>query len=475
MTRYILQGVTAVASLFVVAGCASAPRDDFRDVASLVQERTGGRVQWNRGSAEDRAAEEGVRAMLADGLTADETMQVALLNNRTLQATYEDLGVAQADLVRAGLLKNPIFNADIRLVEGGGGAMLELSLVQDFLDLLFIPLRKQLAESALEAAKQEVAGAAIDLAGQARAAFYDHQAARQTREMRQAVVEATDASREFARRLHEAGNVTDLDYANERATYEQSKLDLARAEAEVLETRERLNGLMGLWGPDAAAWSAPGRLPELPAEDPPPGDVERRAVAQSLELAAARARLTRAARSLGITRSTALVQELEVGASAEREPDGEWTVGPAFSVPIPLFNQGRAAVAAARSEFRRSRHLYAALAVQVRTEARAARNRVAAARARADYYRKVILPLRREIVEKTQERLNAMLISPFQLLQARQHEIDAGAQYIAALREYWAARTELEQILNGRVVRSERGPSRSSENTMNPSANQGGH
>jgi outer membrane protein, heavy metal efflux system len=195
-----------------------------------------------------------------------------------------------------------------------------------------------------------------------------------------------------------------------------------------------------------------------------------------LDLVAARARLTRAARSLGITRSTALVQEVEVGASAEREPEGEWAVGPAFSVPIPLFDQGQATVAAARSEFRRSRHQYAALAVQVRTEARAARNRVAAARARADYYRNVILPLRREIVEKTQERLNAMLIGPFQLLQARQQEIDAGAQYIAALREYWTTRTQLEQILNGRLGSFEaRQGSTTTETTMSRSDDRGAH
>lgn len=473
MRRFIFHGISAVASVVLVVGCAPAPRDDFADVARLVRDRAGGRVQWNQGSDADRAAAQGVRSMLGGGLSAHEAVQVALLSNPALQATYEDLGVAQADLVRAGLLKNPVFDAEVRFVEGGGGAGLELSLVQDFLDLLFIPLRKQLAEAALAAVKQDVAGAAIDLAGQVRAAFYDHQAAQQTLEMRQTVVQATDASREFARRLHEAGNVTDLDLANERATYEQSKLELARAEAEVLETRERLNGLMGLWGADATAWSTPGRLPDLPVNELPAGDVERRAVARSLDLAAARARLTRAARSLGITRSTALVQEVELGASAEREPDGEWAAGPAFSVPIPLFDQGQAAVAAARSEFRRSRHQYAALAVQVRTEARAARNRLAAARARAEYYRAVILPLRREIVEKTQERLNAMLIGPFQLLQARQQEIDAGAQYIEAMRDYWTARAQLEQILNGRIGLQRQ--STSNENTTNRSADRGGH
>ena len=66
----------------------------------------------------------------------------------------------------------------------------------------------------------------------------------------------------------------------------------------------------------------------------------------------------------------------------------------------------------------------------------AARDAVAAARDQAEYYRAVVLPLRARIVEETQLHYNAMQVSPFQLLTARQQQIDAGAAYVGALRTY---------------------------------------
>ena len=48
--------------------------------------------------------------MLDNDLDEDEAAQIALLNNRRLQVAYEDLGVAQAEVVQAGLLRNPVFD-----------------------------------------------------------------------------------------------------------------------------------------------------------------------------------------------------------------------------------------------------------------------------------------------------------------------------------------------------------------------------
>jgi cobalt-zinc-cadmium efflux system outer membrane protein len=140
--------------------------------------------------------------------------------------------------------------------------------------------------------------------------------------------------------------------------------------------------------------------------------------------------------------------------AAEREPDGEWAVGPSVSIPIPLFDQGQASTAAARAELERIRQQYIATAVQVRSAARAARNRLLAARARADYFRAVMLPLRREITQETQLQYNAMLVGAFQLLAAKQAEIEAGAQYIEALRDYWIARAKFQQVQSGRTDQS---------------------
>ena len=444
--------IALVAGLVGVAGCATVPRDGgFGDVERDVAGRTGLRVQWNRNSSSDEAVAAGVRSMLVDELTLEEAVQVALLNNRRLQATYEDLGVAQAEVVQAGLLRNPVFDGEAKFLEGGEGTVIELAVVQDFLDVLFIPARKRIAAAAFEAEKLRVTGAVLDLAGEVRVAYYTHVAAEQSLDLRKTVVAATEASFDLARRLREAGNITALDLANERALYEQAKLDLARAEASALETRERLNVLLGLWGTDTT-WSASQKL-----EDPPPGEVatdgiERQAVEQSIELAAARHSIRSAARTLGLRRTLGLVPEAELGVAAEREPDGAWGVGPALSLPIPLFDQGQAATAGARAGLERVRQQYVATAVEVRSAARRAANRLLTARARADYIRKVILPLRHEITTQTQLQYNAMLIGAFQLLQAKQAEVEAGVEYIGALREYWIARVDMQQVAGGRTT-----------------------
>lgn len=139
----------------------------------------------------------------------------------------------------------------------------------------------------------------------------------------------------------------------------------------------------------------------------------------------------------------------DLGADAEREPEGDWTVGPAIELPVPIFDQGQADVASAVAQLRGSRERYRALAVKIRSEVRRAWMRAEAARGRAEHYRRVVLPLRRRIVEETQLRYNAMLAGVFELLQAKRDEIEAGRAYVETLTEYWVARSELERAVGG--------------------------
>jgi cobalt-zinc-cadmium efflux system outer membrane protein len=449
--NWLISTTSVVMSLGLLIGCASKPVDSgFPAVQSNVSQRLGRQVQWNRMGGDDRAVADAVKSMLAKPLTADEAVQIALLNNRELQATYEDLGVAQADLVQAGLLKNPVFNAAVEFTNGQG-TKLQFSVVENFLDLLQIPLRKQIAQTAFEGAKLRVTGAVLDFAGQVRAAFYDQQAAEQLLELRRSVSEATGASFDLARRLHDAGNTTDLDFSTAQAQREQAKLDLANAETTVLNGHERLNVLMGLWGP-STQWAIVQHLPDLPTGEMPTNGIERSAVEHSLGLALARGQVEVAARTLGIKRSFGLLPEAEIGVSSEKEVHGPWEVGPAFSLPIPLFDQGQAAVAGARSDLERARQRYYALAVEVRASARMTRVNLLATRQRADYIHQMILPLRHRIVEQTQLQYNGMLVGPFQLLIAKQNEIEAGVQFVEAQRDYWLARTQVEQVFNGRMA-----------------------
>lgn len=429
-----------------VVSCAHVdPNPAFRELANTVHLRTGKRVQWNRGSAEDAQAQGAVASLLSRPLTADSAVQIALLNNRNLQATYEDLGVAQADLVEAGLLKNPTFYFERRLP----GQAAEMDLTQEFLDILLLPLRKRIAEAQFEAAKLRVGHEVLTTAAEVRAAFYEHQGDQQLVGLRKTVTNATERSAETALKMREAGNLRDLDLASEQATHAQAKIDLAKAQASAVESREKLNKLMGVFGTQTN-WAVASRLPELPVSEVSTSRLESRAIQQRLDLAAARQQFIAEARARGIAPAEAILQRAEIGSHYEHEIEGGLhSTGPSVSVPIPIFNQGQSASARANARTRQAEQRYLALAADIRSDVRAARDKMLLARRQVEYFKSNALPMRTRVTQESQLQYNAMQITPFQLLQAKQEEVKTGADSVEALKEYWVARTELEKAVGG--------------------------
>jgi outer membrane protein, heavy metal efflux system len=463
------------ASLLLLSGCASvALNAGFDEVRATVEERSKLKLFWNNGTDLDKEVAEQMGSLLKGNLTADEAVQIALLNNRDLQALYSELGVAQADLVQAGLFRNPIFDAAILFpVSNGGKPKLELSAVMDFLDIFYVPLRKRVAAARFEEAKSQITGAVLDFSARVRTAFFLHQANEQMLELRQTIVQALNASLELARRLHEAGNITDLDFARERALLETGKVALRSAEVAVRQGREELNILMGLWG-NQTEWQTDGRLPDIPQQPMQTENIERIALGRSVDLLNARQRLVFAGEQLGFNRWTALLPEMHVGTGSEREEDGSWKVGPVLEFAIPLFDQGQARIGRSAGELRRAQQEYYALAVRIRSTARAVRDRMEGFRDRALYYRDIMLPLQQRIVNESQLQYNAMQLGPIELLRARERQIETGVAYIEALRDYWLARGDAGQILSGRLPSSNGMPAAQTGGTPKM-ADQAGH
>jgi cobalt-zinc-cadmium efflux system outer membrane protein len=443
----------------------------FEGVRATVEERGEARIYWNNGTELDKEAVAKVASLIKAQLTVDEAVQIALLNNRDLQALYTDLGVAQADLVQAGLLNNPIFDAAIKFPNAGGRSNLELSAVWNFLDIFYLPLRKRVASGRFEEAKLRIAGSVLDFSAQVRTEFYAHVANEQMLELRQTIVKALSASLEVSRRLHEAGNITDLDFARNRALAEASKLALRSAELAARQSREQLNDLMGLWGKDTE-WQTAGRLPDIPTDAMRTDDLERVSLSRSVDLLLARQRIIVAGEQLGFNRATALIPELHAGPLGEREEDG-WSVGPTFEFPIPIFDQGQGRVGRAAAELRRTQQEYYALAIRIRSMARAVRDRMEGARDRAMYYRDILLPLQERIVNESQLQYNAMQLGPIQLLRAREQQIETAVAYIETLRDYLLAQGDLGQILNGRLPKSTGLPASQSGGQMKMNGREG--
>jgi cobalt-zinc-cadmium efflux system outer membrane protein len=459
--------------LISVTGCASVNLGaGFPDVSARVEERAAAKIAWHPALELDAETAGRVRSLLQRTLTAEDVVQLALLNNRDLQAMYSDLGVAQADLVQAGLLRNPILDAAVAFRLGPGRPDLQLGVVFGLLDALYIPLRQRVAAAQFEEAKFRVTGAVLDFVLDVRNSFYAYQAAEQMLELRRTILDALAASFEASRQLHAVGNIADLDLARDRAAMERARLELRSVEVVVRLNRERLNGLMGLSGADTE-WQVERRLPDVPEEPLGVSDIERSAVTRSIDLGHAGQRIVVAGQQLGYDRATALIPSMEVGAEAEKESGDPWKVGPSVSVPIPIFDQGQARVARGTAELRRAQHEYYALAVRVRATARAVLERVRGAGERALYLRDIVLPLQERIVTEAQLQYNAMQVGIFDLLRARRDQIEAGVEYVEVLREYWVARAEVLQLLSGRLPPVE--TARTGGKTGRASSKENGH
>jgi cobalt-zinc-cadmium efflux system outer membrane protein len=307
-----------------------------------------------------------------------------------------------------------------------------------------------MAEAQFRRAKLLVGSEVLRLVSEVQSAYYTALWADQVARMRREIAKSAEASFELSKRMHEAGNASDLAVANHQAAYESARVGWSRAEAEAYAGRERLNVLMGLWG-EKAGWKFEGNLPDLPQEEIPLDRLEPVAVAQRLDLAAARQESETVAHALSIARRQGGVTSAEVGVSSERETHGGWVAGPFLKLELPIFHQGQAGIARLEAQLRQAERRHEARAVEVRAEVRELRHRLVSQRNLAKHYREVLIPVRERIVALTLERYNFMLTGVFELITARREEFEAYQAYLEAVRDYWIARSRLRLAVGGRL------------------------
>jgi cobalt-zinc-cadmium efflux system outer membrane protein len=433
----------------LLSGCASTSAGPaFRDAARLVEARTGRRIFWNQGGADDEAVEHRVRELLARDLSVESAITIALLKNEDLQAIYEDLSIAQADLVQAGLLQNPTLSGGLAVPVAGTGVErgYDVGIVQDFLGLFLLGARKKIAGAELEAAKLRVGSAVLRVTYEVQAAYDSLVAAQQVLEVRQTALDAGDIAASLAEAQHTAGNISDLDLVSERTRAEQLRTDLARSAADALTAREALTRLLGLWGADVA-FRVPSKLPDPPTADPPLDHLEDLAIRSRLDLASARAEVQARAHAADLAKDMRVFGSVNAGVGFQRAPEHYSAITPQASLELPIFDQHQAAIARLEAQARQAEARERALAVSVRSEVRAAHGRLVAMREVVDRYAHVVVPLRAQVMTLTQEQYNAMLAGAPQLLLAKQDEVTARRESVEALRDYWIASADLERAV----------------------------
>ncbi len=433
----------------LITGCAQIqPKAGFEEIEQTVSTRLDKQILWSQNSEEDQAVQNQIQQLLQQDLSADSAVQIALLNNKSLQATYENMGIAQAEVVRAGLLKNPVFSFAARFPnEPPSSANLEFDLIGDFLNLLMLPAKKHFAEQQFEQVRLDVADQVLTFATSVKKHFYALQSAQQSVLVLNEITTVSEVSFELAQKFYEAGNIDELQLTREQALYETARLNLAQKELEVAGEREQLEQLLSL--SHDQKWNISSSLDAVPAEHLMIENLEKLAIEQRLDLQAAGKEVEASASRLGIKRNWRLLAGAEFGISGEREPDGMESVGPALSVEVPLFDQGQTEVAEADAHLRQSEHKLTALVLQIRSEVRSAQNKMIASQQMAHRYQSTIIPLQERIVTLSQQRYNYMLLGAFDLLTARQDEMKIYQDYIHAVRDFWIARSDLERAVGG--------------------------
>ncbi|MFC7052520.1 TolC family protein [Hansschlegelia quercus] len=449
--RPLLVRTAAVAALSAsLAACASVGSDGgMAPVISRVSLDLGKDTAKIVTASDAAAVKARVDRLLARPLTADAAVQIALLNNRGLQAEYNVLGVSEAEYVEASLPPSP--TVSIERVAGSGDLDVERRLIADLLQLLTLPKRAKIAKTEFRAAQYKAIAATFRTATEARRAFYRAVAARETAAFLESARASAGAAAELTKKLGETGAATKLNQARSGALYAEVATELAEARLEASKEREALTRQLGLWGRDLN-YKLPGRLPSFPRLKSQ-GDVEATAIRQRVDIIGDRLELDALAQAYGLTEQTRAISMLEVTGLANhtRSADGEKANPKGFEVAaeIPIFDFGRARSVKARETYMGAVNRLLEKAVNARSEAREAyatyRGRHEIARA----YQDRVLPLRKVITEEAQLQYNGMLVDAFELLTNARENVAANVAGIRAKRDFFIADVDFQAALIG--------------------------
>ncbi|MES2609198.1 MAG: TolC family protein [Pseudomonadota bacterium] len=444
----------ALALAALLTGCASVSPDGLRgDVQALTQGRTGiadAALPTADPAARDKARQ-AIDGWLAQPLTQDAAVRIALLHNPGLQARLAALGVADAERVQAITLPNPQFS--IARLTNSHEREIERTLAFSLLDLVTLPWRMERQAERMQVATLQAAQDVVALAADTRRAWLRAVAAEQVAATHERMVEAAEAGAELARRMARVGNFSRLQHAREQAVLQEANAQRARARLAAATAREQLSRSMGLWGTQAQ-YRLAGQLPALPATALPADGIEATALSERLDVQAARRQFDTEARQQGWARAGAVFGDIGIAyqrnTATERESGHrETTRGWELDVPLPLFDWGGAARTRAQARVEQSAATLQDTAVRARSEVRSAWLTYRTALDLARQQRDEVVPLRQLIAGETTLRYNGMLASVWELLAEARTSTEAVAGAIEAQRDFWLAETDLQLALTG--------------------------
>jgi outer membrane protein TolC len=442
---------TVVLSALLLSGCATfSPDRGMNVVANVAGETIKKDVVSIRTEDDAERAKGAVQGLLHRSLTVDAAVQIALLNNRGLQASYNELALAEADLVQESLPPNPTFS--IFRIAGDGALEAERQVVGNILALSTLPFRSEIARQRFQQAQLRAAEETLRLAAEVRRTYFRAVAANELVGLLTEAKSTAESTAQLALKLGETGALNKLDQAREQVFYAETTADLATLRQDATSSRERLIRLLGLWDGDIGV-RLPQKLPVLPRRPLSLPGIEVDAIEHRIDLQIARIELAALAKSLNLTEATRFVTLLDVAGvdRKTRDPNGISFRERGFDVQfqIPIFDGGEVRVRQAAETYNQAFNRLTEKAVNVRSEARDAFRVYRSTYDIAGHYQREVLPLRQIISDEMQLRFSSMQVDVFALLTEARQRIAGLRAAIEAKREFWLAQSELKTAVNG--------------------------
>ena len=412
----VIPGVVLAWAVFQT-GCATVnPQQDYVRARELIEKSTGFERVYN--PEEVGLSEDELNATLADGLALDEAVQLVLLNNRQLQVSFLDIGIARADLVQSGLFSNPSLGVGVLFPSGGGRSNIQANIAQSIVQLWQMPAKKRSAGHALDQRIVGVARLAGELVAKTKRAYYLGVATQDLVAIAQQNLALVTKSYDAISAQREAGAASLLDDNLQRGEVLRAELGLRNAGLVALNAKRSLARLLSL----------DQRVEELTLTDTLPEFITPTLDSDSLIRRARNHRLDLQALSEAVLTGDADVEleylrvfpEVSVGIGGERlESRGQsgrnvageraaedrqgidYISGPTISVTLPVFDQNQAQIA--RAQYARVQDIksYEDLYLNIAQDIRIAVDRASVLWTNVAFYRESLLPQAQKNLEFT--------------------------------------------------------------------------
>ncbi|MDP3301569.1 MAG: TolC family protein [Sulfuricurvum sp.] len=430
-------------TLIVFSGCSTISQDE---VFGGLREETSQNLQWIKTPQESEMVKKSVNDLLSQPLSQENAVHIALMNNRSLQQTYAQIGLSQSELVQAGLMSNPLLGYTIG--HGGGVTRSTLSLDVALLDVLWIPLRRDLAGVALEETRFRVGDEVLQTVREVKKTYIDAHVAQEKLALYENLLKSHEASIQLAIRQHTAGNLSKRNLLKMQDTYAHARLEAIELKRENSMARETLNRILGLYG-EQTNYTLEDTPLKLDAPILDAKGLETRAIKNRLDMNAAIKAVDYAARDAGYTQNTRLLNEIELSAQSEKETDEQRFNSFGIKIPLPIFDFGQGRVGKVQAMYNQKVHRLYEVAVNIRSQVRESYALSRYAYDKGVEASDVIVPVNQEILEETKLFYNGMLDGIYELLEDHRRYNEAKMQSLMFIGDYNKAQADLEYVLGG--------------------------